>query len=116
LIEAFTYRMGAHTTTDDPTRYRLAAELDEWRAKDPVHRVRTYLEKNDKSADSDFFAEVDAAADELAVNLRTAVQQMPDPAPTIMFDHVYEDEPPQFVQQREQFVAYHASFADAGGH
>ncbi len=43
LIEAFTYRMGAHTTTDDPTRYRLASELDTWRLRDPIARVRTYL-------------------------------------------------------------------------
>ena len=43
LIEAFTYRMGAHTTTDDPTRYRLAAELEAWKLKDPIERVRAYL-------------------------------------------------------------------------
>ena len=43
LIEAFTYRMGAHTTTDDPTRYRLAAELEAWKLKDPIERVKAYL-------------------------------------------------------------------------
>ena len=43
LIEAFTYRMGAHTTTDDPTRYRLAAELESWKLKDPIERVKAYL-------------------------------------------------------------------------
>jgi 2-oxoisovalerate dehydrogenase E1 component alpha subunit len=43
LIEAFTYRMGAHTTTDDPTRYRLASELEVWKLKDPIERVRAYL-------------------------------------------------------------------------
>ena len=43
LIEAFTYRMGAHTTTDDPTRYRLAAELESWKLKDPIERVKQYL-------------------------------------------------------------------------
>ena len=43
LIEAFTYRMGAHTTTDDPTRYRLASELEMWKLKDPIERVRAYL-------------------------------------------------------------------------
>ncbi|MGH3503084.1 MAG: thiamine pyrophosphate-dependent dehydrogenase E1 component subunit alpha, partial [Nocardioidaceae bacterium] len=40
LVEAFTYRMGAHTTTDDPTRYRLATELEAWKLKDPIERVK----------------------------------------------------------------------------
>ena len=43
LIEAYTYRMGAHTTSDDPTKYRLADELEHWRLKDPIERVRAYL-------------------------------------------------------------------------
>ena len=43
LIEAYTYRMGAHTTTDDPTRYRLSAELESWKLKDPIERVKQYL-------------------------------------------------------------------------
>ena len=47
LIEAFTYRMGAHTTSDDPTRYRDSDELEEWRAKDPIVRMRAFLEKSE---------------------------------------------------------------------
>ena len=54
LIEAFTYRMGAHTTTDDPTRYRLAAELETWKLKDPIERVKAYLVRNEL-ADERFF-------------------------------------------------------------
>ncbi len=46
LIEAYTYRMGAHTTSDDPTKYRLADELEHWRLKDPIERVRAYLTRN----------------------------------------------------------------------
>ncbi len=44
LIEAITYRMGPHTTSDDPTRYRSADEVDEWLARDPIARYRTYLQ------------------------------------------------------------------------
>ena len=40
LIEAYTYRMGAHTTSDDPTRYRIASEVEAWQAKDPIKRLR----------------------------------------------------------------------------
>src|ERR1700689_769754 len=61
LIEAFTYRMGAHTTTDDPTRYRLSSELEAWRLRDPIERVRSYLARTGE-ADSSFFEEVKAAA------------------------------------------------------
>ena len=46
LIEAYTYRMGAHTTSDDPTKYRLADELEHWRLKDPIERVRAYLTRH----------------------------------------------------------------------
>ena len=45
LIEAFTYRMGAHTTSDDPTRYRLDSDVEAWRLRDPLERVRSYLHK-----------------------------------------------------------------------
>ena len=61
LIEAFTYRMGAHTTTDDPTRYRLASELEMWKLKDPIERVRAYLARTGQ-AEHDFFAAIDAEA------------------------------------------------------
>ena len=43
LVEAYTYRMGAHTTSDDPTRYRLTDELESWKLKDPIERVKAYL-------------------------------------------------------------------------
>ena len=45
FIEAFTYRMGAHTTSDDPTRYRLASELEEWKLRDPIARLKAYLSR-----------------------------------------------------------------------
>ena len=72
LIEAFTYRMGAHTTTDDPTRYRLASELEAWRLRDPIERVRSYLARTGE-ADGAFFEQVAAEADELAAKLRAAL-------------------------------------------
>src|SRR5205814_7057036 len=64
LIEAFTYRMGAHTTTDDPTRYRLASELEMWKLRDPIERVRAYLVRGGlgPQTEPEFFAEVDAEA------------------------------------------------------
>jgi 2-oxoisovalerate dehydrogenase E1 component alpha subunit len=112
LIEAYTYRMGAHTTSDDPTRYRVASEVEEWQAKDPVARVRKLLER-EGIGDDEFFAAVDADARKEAVALRERVLAMPDPDPTQIFDHVYPNGSPEVDAQREQFKAYHASFEGA---
>ncbi|MGH3655311.1 MAG: thiamine pyrophosphate-dependent dehydrogenase E1 component subunit alpha, partial [Micromonosporaceae bacterium] len=78
MIEAYTYRMGAHTTSDDPTRYRISSEVEAWKAKDPIVRVRTFLERQ-KVADAAYFTEIDDEADRLAVDLRERVLALPDP-------------------------------------
>jgi 2-oxoisovalerate dehydrogenase E1 component alpha subunit len=109
FIEAFTYRMGAHTTSDDPTRYRLASELEEWKLRDPIARVKAYLARSG-IADHAFFDSVEAEGDELAVRIRTGTLDMPDPAPTEMFDHVFAEQTPELAAQRAEFVKYHASF------
>jgi pyruvate dehydrogenase E1 component alpha subunit len=113
LIEAYTYRMGAHTTSDDPTRYRIASEVEAWQAKDPIARVRKFLEKQ-KLADETFFAEVDEEARAQAVHLRERVLAMPDPQPLSLFDHVYAEGSPLVDSEREQFAAYLASFEGSG--
>jgi 2-oxoisovalerate dehydrogenase E1 component alpha subunit len=114
FIEAFTYRMGAHTTSDDPTRYRLASELEEWKLRDPIARLKAHLSRTG-IADKDFFDAVDAESDELAARIRTGTTEMPDPPGTNMFDVVYAEQTPQVAAQRAEFVAYQASF-DGGGH
>jgi 2-oxoisovalerate dehydrogenase E1 component alpha subunit len=110
LIEAFTYRMGAHTTSDDPTRYRVAADLEAWKLKDPIERVKVYLARNGL-ADHDFFDAVEAESEVLAVRLREGCRSMPNPAPESLFDHVYAESHPLIESEREEFVRYHASFA-----
>ena len=113
LIEAFTYRMGAHTTNDDPTRYREAAELDEWKAKDPILRVRRYLEKNGL-ADEEFFASVDAEADRLGEQVRTECRALPDPEPLDIFHEVYAESNVHIDHQRAEFADYLSSFEGVG--
>jgi pyruvate dehydrogenase E1 component alpha subunit len=112
LIEAFTYRMGAHTTSDDPTRYRLSSELEAWKLKDPIERVKAYLARGGH-ADAEFFAEVEAAADALAARIREGCLSMPDPRPLQIFDHVYADEPPTIARQRDEFATYLEGFEEA---
>ncbi|NEK59842.1 pyruvate dehydrogenase (acetyl-transferring) E1 component subunit alpha [Geodermatophilus sabuli] len=109
FIEAFTYRMGAHTTSDDPTRYRLASELEEWKLRDPIARLKAYLSRSG-IADHDFFDAVEAEADELAVRIRRGTVEMPDPPGTAMFDSVYAEQTPHLARQRAEFEAYQASF------
>ena len=111
LIEAYTYRMGAHTTTDDPTRYRLASELEAWKLKDPVERVKAYLVRTG-SADAAFFEQIDAEATQVGRHIRQACLEMPDPAPPSMFDNVYSEPTALLRSEREQYAAYLDSFVD----
>jgi pyruvate dehydrogenase E1 component alpha subunit len=113
LIEAFTYRMGAHTTSDDPTKYRISAEVEVWKLRDPIARLKAYLTSSLK-ADREFFDAVEVEADELAAKVREGCLAMPDPAPLSMFDNVYVEEHPLIEAERAEFAAYAASFE--GGH
>ena len=111
LVEAYTYRMGAHTTSDDPTRYRTAEEQAAWEAKDPIARLRSHLE-SEQYADEQFFTELDTESEALGRRVREAVRAMPDPAPLALFEHVYADGHALVDEERAQFAAYQASFAD----
>jgi pyruvate dehydrogenase E1 component alpha subunit len=114
LIEAYTYRMGAHTSSDDPTRYRIASEVEAWQAKDPILRVRRFLAQQGL-ADEGFFAEVDEQAKAEALHLRERVLAMPDPDPLTMFDHVYPNGSSLVDEDRARFAEYLSSFA-GGAH
>ncbi|MFF5256663.1 pyruvate dehydrogenase (acetyl-transferring) E1 component subunit alpha [Streptomyces leeuwenhoekii] len=113
LIEAFTYRMGAHTTSDDPSRYRDAAEVESWRAKDPLLRLERLL-RREGAADDAFFAEVAVAGEALAARVREGVRAMASPAPEEMFDHVYAEAHTGVDRERAAFAAYQAAFAEEG--
>ncbi|MGI8614795.1 MAG: pyruvate dehydrogenase (acetyl-transferring) E1 component subunit alpha [Nocardioidaceae bacterium] len=109
FVEAYTYRMGAHTTSDDPTRYRLSEELEHWKLKDPIARVEAYLKRGDL-ADGDFFRAVASEADELAAHLREGCLSMPDPHVLDIFDQVYGEPTQELQAQKEQYAAYLESF------
>lgn len=109
FVEAYTYRMGAHTTTDDPTRYRLSDDVEHWKLKDPIARVEVYLKRNGL-ADEAFFEAVRQEADDLGHHLREGCKALPDPKPLDMFDHVYAEETEELRVQREGYAAYLESF------
>ncbi|WP_328537756.1 pyruvate dehydrogenase (acetyl-transferring) E1 component subunit alpha [Streptomyces sp. NBC_00344] len=111
LVEAYTYRMGAHTTSDDPTKYRTDDERQAWEAKDPIQRLRTYLEK-EKIADEAFFTGLEGESETLGKRVREAVRAMPDPDSMAMFENTHADGHALVDEERAQFAAYQASFAE----
>jgi pyruvate dehydrogenase E1 component alpha subunit len=115
FVEAYTYRMGAHTTTDDPTRYRLSEELETWKLKDPIQRVKAYLTRNGL-VDQDFLDEVDAEAERLGEHLREGCRALPEPQPLDIFDHVYAEESPELAEQKAGYAAYLDSFETVPSH
>ncbi|GAB2935491.1 pyruvate dehydrogenase (acetyl-transferring) E1 component subunit alpha [Rhodococcus aerolatus] len=104
LVEAFTYRMDAHTTSDDPTRYRLADELETWKLKDPLERLRVHLVRS-AGVEQAFFDTLAEESDALAARLREHCLALPDPAPGRMFSEVYATEDPDLTAQRESAEA-----------
>ncbi len=99
LIEARTYRLGAHNTADDPTRYVDPAELERRRAFDPIDRVRRYLRGRGLTDDA---SEATLAA-ELGQEIDAAVLEAeagPRPGPEALFDHVYAKPPQRVLDQR----------------
>jgi pyruvate dehydrogenase E1 component alpha subunit len=100
LIECVTYRLGVHTTADDPTKYRSQEEVAAWEKKDPLTRFAAYLKKK-KLLDEGLEAEIDA---EIAAAV-ARFEAVPPADPLTIFDHVYGELPPELKQQREELAA-----------
>ncbi|MDU0368687.1 pyruvate dehydrogenase (acetyl-transferring) E1 component subunit alpha [Microbacterium sp. NPDC089180] len=109
FIEAVTYRMGPHTTSDDPTRYRDAAEVEAWSQRDPIARLEAYL-RAEGVLDDSALDEVARAADALAADVRAACIGATTRSPETMFDHVYAEPHPGLERQKAEYVAYLAGF------
>ena len=109
LVEALTYRMGAHTTSDDPTKYRTTAEEDYWKQRDPIARLETFLRAVD-ALPEELEESVRAEAKELARRTREHIKSaQPGPAEQI-FDNVYAEPHPLVETERAWFKRYQQSF------
>jgi pyruvate dehydrogenase E1 component alpha subunit len=112
FIEALTYRMGAHTSSDDPTKYREREEEQFWRDRDPIARFEAYLRS--RGADDAFFAEVAAEAEDLAADVRARTFALVSPPASQVFAHVYSDPHPVVEAEAAWQAAYEASFEEGG--
>jgi pyruvate dehydrogenase E1 component alpha subunit len=112
FIEAVTYRMGPHTTSDDPTRYRDKEEVEKWRRRDPITRLEALLRARGEF-DEAFVGTVEADADALAAGVREAAMTATTRAPLTVLDNVYAEPHSGIDEQREWFGAYLDGFAPA---
>jgi 2-oxoisovalerate dehydrogenase E1 component alpha subunit len=111
FVEAYTYRMGAHTTTDDPTRYRLSEDLEHWKLKDPIQRVKVYLQRNGL-VDKEWLEELDAEAEKLGEHLREGCRAMADPHVLDVLGHVFAEQTEELAREQAEFGAYLESFEE----
>jgi pyruvate dehydrogenase E1 component alpha subunit len=110
FIEAVTYRMGPHTTSDDPSRYRDTDEVAQWRARDPLVRVEALLRSRGEFSDA-FAEQVAADADRWGAGVRAACLSSISREPLAVFDDVYAEPHSGLRTQRAQFAAYLDGFA-----
>ncbi|UOQ91035.1 thiamine pyrophosphate-dependent dehydrogenase E1 component subunit alpha [Agromyces endophyticus] len=108
FIEALTYRMGAHTTADDPTKYRTDDEVAYWAERDPIIRYRTWLES--RGASAAFFDEVEQEAADLSADVRRRTLELEAPTRETIFAHVYSEPHPLMTEQLAWLDAFETSF------
>jgi pyruvate dehydrogenase E1 component alpha subunit len=112
LVEALTYRMKSHTNADDATRYRTAEEVEPWRARDPLLRLRTWLTNEGALTEGDD-AEAHAHAERVAADLRAAIMTDAEPHPEDLFAYVYANPTPQLREQADLLAAELATAEEA---
>jgi pyruvate dehydrogenase E1 component alpha subunit len=108
FIEALTYRIGAHTTSDDPSKYQDDDELAFWQAHDPIDRFRTYL--HGLGVEEQFFKDVATEAEDYAADIRARILALEDPPMKDIFAHVFTEDHPVITQERQWLENYTASF------
>ena len=114
FIEAVSYRMGPHTTADDPTRYRDANELEDWAARDPITRIAALLERKGLLTE-ELQQQVKDKADAVAREMRAGCTTMPDPEPLDVFRNVYSTPNSWLDRQQDHYARYLATFGDPAG-
>ncbi|TFD73416.1 pyruvate dehydrogenase (acetyl-transferring) E1 component subunit alpha [Cryobacterium gelidum] len=104
LIEGLTYRIEAHTNSDDPTRYRKTADVDLWRNRDPIERLEKYLVAQG-ALTAEVRADIVAAAEQLATTTRDCMSEQAVIDPLELFEHVYSTPRAALAEQRAVLAA-----------
>ncbi|MGH2515576.1 MAG: thiamine pyrophosphate-dependent enzyme, partial [Ktedonobacterales bacterium] len=104
LVESFSYRMQAHTTSDDPTRYRTEADVEPWRQQDAIQKCAERLRGRDAYDDA-FDRAVTEEAEEQASEMRRTLLAAPVPHPGQVFDTVFANPPESLLREKAEFLA-----------
>ncbi|MGB2451262.1 MAG: thiamine pyrophosphate-dependent dehydrogenase E1 component subunit alpha, partial [Porticoccaceae bacterium] len=112
LIETMSYRLGAHSTSDDPRGYRTTAEEDSWRAKDPINRMELWLTKKGWWTEAETERLQRSCRDEILKELKLA-EQRPSPRLDKLITDVYKTPPPQLVEQLHSLQTHIGKYPQA---
>jgi pyruvate dehydrogenase E1 component alpha subunit len=105
LIEAFTYRLSDHTTSDDASRYRTKDEVGEWTKKDPLERFRAYLKTKGLWSES-FEARIQKEAEDLTNRAVEEAENTPPPRPEDFFVSTYKSLPPSLKDELDDLQTF----------
>ncbi len=105
LIEAFTYRMGPHTTSDDPSIYRSEEEVEQWRKKDPIKRFKAYLINKKLWSEAQDQKLMDELEQYVGDTFKK-VENSDNPTIDEVFDYTFAENPSDLVHQKEQYMKY----------
>ncbi|MGW4773459.1 thiamine pyrophosphate-dependent dehydrogenase E1 component subunit alpha [Nocardia sp. NPDC004278] len=104
FIEAITFRMGGHSTADDPQAYRQAQDFEKWQKLDPIERLRTFMDHKGW-LDANFVAAIDKESAELAGRTRRECQELPAPDLARLFDEVLCGSNPLLAKEKQRYLS-----------
>lgn len=108
MIECLTYRMGPHSTSDDPTKYRTKEEIEFWKKRDPIERFKNYLEQRGVWS-QDFENKARTVVDEEINRAIEEEEKIPPPETSSIFKDVYAEEPASLREQEKEELSYESS-------
>jgi len=103
LIEAITYRLGGHSSSDDPNKYRNPEELELWKARDPIRRFRTYLMKKGLLTEQEDSGMREEVENELVSTIKES-EKVPPPTVYSMFTDVYAEMPWHIKEEADELT------------
>lgn len=103
LVECFTYRMSDHTTSDDAKKYRPEADLESWRKRDPIERMKSYMRLKGMMDEAYEKSVAKKMSDQIEMDVRNAENE-PAPKPEEIFDHMYAKMPASLTDQKNAML------------